>query len=234
MAEQPAKVVVQASRVDTSILPSVFSIPYQLYVIQQSTDLKNVADGANNAGELAYEATIKNEEQDLVLEDHDKRITALKDRVDEHDNRISTLETTVSEIDDRVSLAESAIESLQSDKASKEESLLKSGNLAGIADTSVARTNLGLGDSAVKNTGSIAGTVAAGDDARLSTVNNKSGGTISSAVIISGKVTATGMSCRAGASGSTSINAFNINWTSDGKAELWIDAVRIGTINITP
>ncbi|MBN4758089.1 tail fiber domain-containing protein [Enterobacter cloacae] len=48
------------------------------------------------------------------------------------------------------------------------------------------RTNLGLGNSAIRDVGAVAGTVAAGDDARLSTVNGKTGGTISSAVTIKG------------------------------------------------
>jgi len=46
--------------------------------------------------------------------------------------------------------------------------LTKAGNLAGLADLPTARTNLGLGTAAVADTGSTAGTVAAGDDSRLS------------------------------------------------------------------
>jgi hypothetical protein len=46
-------------------------------------------------------------------------------------------------------------------------------------------TWLGLGDAAFKNTGTTSGTLAAGNDGRLSTVDAKSGGTISSGVTIS-------------------------------------------------
>ncbi|HEJ7903503.1 TPA: tail fiber domain-containing protein [Serratia marcescens] len=52
----------------------------------------------------------------------------------------------------------------------------------GAKDVATARTNLGLGNSATRNVGTTSGTVAAGDDARLGTVNNKSGGTITSSV----------------------------------------------------
>ncbi|MGE2347554.1 tail fiber domain-containing protein [Enterobacter asburiae] len=43
-----------------------------------------------------------------------------------------------------------------------------------------ARKNLGLGNSATRDVGTTAGTVAAGDDSRLNTVNGKTGGTLTS------------------------------------------------------
>jgi hypothetical protein len=46
--------------------------------------------------------------------------------------------------------------------------MLKSENLAGLADIVEARDNLGLGTAATQDVGTAAGTVAAGDDARLS------------------------------------------------------------------
>ncbi|MBK4770963.1 MAG: tail fiber domain-containing protein [Pantoea sp. Morm] len=56
----------------------------------------------------------------------------------------------------------------------------KAQNLNDLTDKGVARTNLGLGDSATKSVGTTSNTVAAGDDSRLGTINNKTGGTISS------------------------------------------------------
>ncbi|WP_395228210.1 tail fiber domain-containing protein [Escherichia coli] len=56
----------------------------------------------------------------------------------------------------------------------------------GATNAADARKNLGLGSSATRNVGTAAGTVAAGDDSRLGTVNGKTGGTISSAVTING------------------------------------------------
>lgn len=47
-----------------------------------------------------------------------------------------------------------------------------------------ARTNLGLGNSATRNVGTAAGTVAAGDDARLSTVNGKTGGSVTTPITV--------------------------------------------------
>lgn len=45
--------------------------------------------------------------------------------------------------------------------------LLAANNLSDLPNTTTARTNLGLGDSATKNVGTTAGTVCAGNDARL-------------------------------------------------------------------
>ncbi|RTP84899.1 tail fiber domain-containing protein [Enterobacter asburiae] len=56
----------------------------------------------------------------------------------------------------------------------------------GATNAADARTNLGLGNSATRNVGTAAETVAAGDDSRLGTVNGKTGGAISSAVTING------------------------------------------------
>ncbi|MCE1395302.1 MULTISPECIES: tail fiber domain-containing protein [Enterobacter] len=56
----------------------------------------------------------------------------------------------------------------------------------GSTTASGARTNLGLGDSSTRNVGTAAGTVAAGDDSRLSTIDNKSGGTLTSSLNITG------------------------------------------------
>lgn len=58
----------------------------------------------------------------------------------------------------------------------------------GSTTASGARTNLGLGDSATRNVGTAAGTVAAGDDSRFDSINGKTGG------VISGQVKAGGVS----------------------------------------
>ncbi|MEP8883521.1 phage tail protein [Enterobacter kobei] len=115
MADAPVKVNVQSRRVDLSILPDLFSLPYKLYVIQQNTDMLGIADAANNAGELAYEATVKNEEQDITLADHEGRISALRIEVDDHEIRITSNTSAISSLTVRVTNAEGNITTIQAD-----------------------------------------------------------------------------------------------------------------------
>ncbi|MEI7375677.1 tail fiber domain-containing protein [Dickeya chrysanthemi] len=53
----------------------------------------------------------------------------------------------------------------------------------GATTAAAARAALGLGNAAAMNTGTTAGTVAAGDDIRLNTINGKSGGTITGKIV---------------------------------------------------
>ncbi|WP_418457582.1 tail fiber domain-containing protein [Citrobacter braakii] len=71
----------------------------------------------------------------------------------------------------------------------------------GSTTASGARTNLGLGDSATRNVGTAAGTVAAGDDSRFDSINGKTGG------VISGQVKAGGASPASTPSAGTVTNA---------------------------
>lgn len=60
-------VIIQATRLDASILPrNVFSQSYLLYVIAQGTDVGAIAGKANEAGQGAYDAQVKNDEQDVI------------------------------------------------------------------------------------------------------------------------------------------------------------------------
>lgn len=56
----------------------------------------------------------------------------------------------------------------------------------GGATQATARTGLGLGNSSTRNVGTTSGTVAAGDDSRLGTIDGKSGGTINGNALIIG------------------------------------------------
>ncbi|ELY4215876.1 tail fiber domain-containing protein [Cronobacter turicensis] len=64
------------------------------------------------------------------------------------------------------------------DKANTADVLTKDGNLAGVGNKATARQNLGLGSSATLDVGTAVNTVAAGNDSRLSTVDQKTGGVL--------------------------------------------------------
>ncbi|WP_105601290.1 phage tail protein [Cronobacter sakazakii] len=113
MADAPQKVIVKSSRIDASILPPNFPLPYKLYVIQQTTDLKDIADASNGANELAYEATVKNVEQDATLDDHENRISGLRSEVDDHESRITANTNSISSLSSRVTATEGDISGLK-------------------------------------------------------------------------------------------------------------------------
>ncbi|RNW28987.1 tail needle knob protein [Citrobacter werkmanii] len=86
-------VIIQATRLDASILPrNVFSQSYLLYVIAQGADVGAIAGKANEAGQGAYDAQVKNDEQDVTLADHEGRITANTIAIQLLDVRLTTAE----------------------------------------------------------------------------------------------------------------------------------------------
>ncbi|WP_286933864.1 phage tail protein [Leclercia sp. UBA5958] len=111
-------VTIQATRLDASVLPrNIFSQSYLLYVIAQGTDLGNVAGKANEAGQGAYDAQVRNDEQDVILGDHETRIQQLRIEVDDHEVRITANTSAISALEIRVTNAEGAITTIQTDLA---------------------------------------------------------------------------------------------------------------------
>ncbi|WP_260516095.1 tail needle knob protein [Serratia fonticola] len=102
-------VIVQATRIDATLLPKIFSQPYFLYVVQQGTDLGNVAGKANEAGQGAWDAQVKNDEQDLVLADHETRIEAAEATLINHEQRITAAEATLVNHEERITAAEAEL-----------------------------------------------------------------------------------------------------------------------------
>lgn len=83
-----------------------------------------------------------------------------------------------------------------------------------------ARTNLGLGNSATKNVGTAAGTVAAGDDSRLNTVDKKTGGNVTGSLMVT-QGNSIGVSTQEG--GDKAVKLYNI--TGDGTVGSYVNAV---------
>jgi len=116
-------VIVQATRLDASILPrNIFSQSYLLYVIAQGTDLGNVAGKANEAGQGAYDAQVRNDAQDVTIANHEGRITAntaainlLQVRLTTAEGKIITLRSDVDYLLDEVIDIQAEIVTIQGD-----------------------------------------------------------------------------------------------------------------------
>ncbi|MGT5893297.1 tail needle knob protein [Escherichia coli] len=106
-------VIIQATRLDTSVLPrNIFSQSYLLYVIAQGTDVGNVANKANEAGQGAYHAQVRNDEQDVILVDHEIRLASAEAKIQDHETRITNAESAIVGLDSRLTTAENDIDYL--------------------------------------------------------------------------------------------------------------------------
>lgn len=119
-------VTISNTRIDASILPSNFSQAYFLYVIQQNTDLSNVAGKANEASQGAYDAQQQNDQQNATLENHETRITAnalaifgLTTRVIDAEAAITSIQVNVATLTTRVTTVEGAVTTIEGDYLSK-------------------------------------------------------------------------------------------------------------------
>ncbi|EHV2996585.1 hypothetical protein K0J07_000884 [Escherichia coli] len=106
-------VIIQATRLDTSVLPrNIFSQSYLLYVIAQGADVGNVANKANEAGHGAYDAQVRNDEQDVILVDHEIRLASAEAKIQDHETRITNAEAAIVGLDSRLTTAENDIDYL--------------------------------------------------------------------------------------------------------------------------
>lgn len=133
-------VIVRAININAASIPIGWSPAYTQYILSQAVDFTNVAGKANEAGRGAYDAQVKNEEQDITLANHDARITANTSAINLVEVRLTTAEGKIivlrsdvdyllSEvidiqaallvIDGRIDTTETDIDSLQADYVSK-------------------------------------------------------------------------------------------------------------------
>lgn len=116
-------VIVQASRLDATVLPPGFSQALTLYLIQQGQDFGSVAGKANDAGQGAYAAQVRNEEQDVVLENHEDRISASEEKLQNHEERISAAEEAIVDHEKRISENELKLENHENRLAKSEQDI---------------------------------------------------------------------------------------------------------------
>lgn len=105
-------VIVRAINLNASSIPVGWSQAYTQYILSQAVDFTNVAGKANEAGQGAYDAQVKNDEQDVILADHEQRISAAEVTLADHEVRISAAEVSIADHEVRITQNESDISSL--------------------------------------------------------------------------------------------------------------------------
>ncbi|QHQ14636.1 hypothetical protein GMW39_01320 [Pectobacterium parmentieri] len=117
MADDKLKtpVNVRAVSIKAVSLPVGFSPAYQQYVLSQAMDFTNVAGKANQAAGGAYDAQVRNDEQDVILKDHEQRLDVAEATLADHEGRITANTNAISLLTVRVTTAEGKIVTLQSD-----------------------------------------------------------------------------------------------------------------------
>lgn len=85
-------VMIRAISLSAKSLPAGYSPAYEQYILSQAADFTSVAGKANEAGQGAYDAQVKNDEQDVTLADHEGRITANTLAIQLLDVRLTTAE----------------------------------------------------------------------------------------------------------------------------------------------
>lgn len=111
---------IQAAYIMPDILPSNFSETYRRIVLGGADDMAKVAGKANEAGAEAYDAQVRNDEQDIVLDNHEERLGDAEQTIVEHgvklanhEERITKTEEDLSKLEVRVLNVELDIDGLK-------------------------------------------------------------------------------------------------------------------------
>lgn len=105
----------KGGRLDSNTFPPGSSIPFRDSLINRSDDVQKVADKAQQAAGGVYDAQVRNDEQDVILEDHSVRIGELEVTVADHEVRITANTNAIAALDFRLTTAEGEIVVLRTD-----------------------------------------------------------------------------------------------------------------------
>lgn len=71
-----------------------------------------MANKANEAGQGAYDAQVRNDAQDVILVDHEIRLVSAEAKIQDHETRITNAEAAIVGLDSRLTTAENDIDYL--------------------------------------------------------------------------------------------------------------------------
>lgn len=93
---------IQASYIIPEILPNNFGEVYTRIVLNGASDMGKVADRANDAGNEAYLAQVRNDEQDIILDDHELRLKSAEETLEQHEAQLQNHETRITAAEDKI------------------------------------------------------------------------------------------------------------------------------------
>lgn len=93
---------IQASYIIPEILPSNFGEVYTRIVLNGASDMGKVAERANDAGNEAYQAQLRNDEQDVILDDHEQRIKSAEETLEQHTAQLANHETRITAAEEKI------------------------------------------------------------------------------------------------------------------------------------
>ncbi|EPL6274143.1 TPA: phage tail protein [Proteus mirabilis] len=106
---------IQASYIVPNILPDNFSETYRRIVLSGADDMVKVAGRANEAGAEAFDAQKRNDEQDVVLEDHEERLGDAEQTIILHGNQLANHESRITKTEDDLSKLEVRVLNVEQD-----------------------------------------------------------------------------------------------------------------------
>ena len=93
---------VQAAYIVPEILPSNFGAVYTRIVLSGAEDMAKVAGLANEAGNEAYQAQLRNDEQDIILDDHELRLKSAEVTLEQHTVQLANHETRITAAEEKI------------------------------------------------------------------------------------------------------------------------------------
>ncbi|MDR9741504.1 phage tail protein [Proteus terrae] len=106
---------IQASYIVPNILPDNFSETYRRIVLSGADDMAKVAGRANEAGAEAFDAQKRNDDQDIILEDHEERLGEAEQTIVEHGVKLANHEERITKTEEDLSKLEVRVLNVEQD-----------------------------------------------------------------------------------------------------------------------